>query len=703
HSRPHPPAAMKTALGWWRRGADTRVCRVLPCKHETRLDAFRRCVIRATLRQGFSNLHALALLCTLPLLAWSADLRSFATWTQYGGGADSSQYSSLKQINKSNVSQLELAWTYPTADAVKYNFNPLVAGSTMYVLAKNNSIVALDAATGNPLWTHANQGSVAARGMNYWESEDRADRRLLYFNAGYLTAIDARTGQTVESFGDRGRVDLRIGLDRDVARPLEAGNPGRIFENIMIVSLPAPGLSYDSPPADIHGYDVRTGKLLWVFHTVPHPGEPGYETWPPEAWKTSGGVHDWSELTIDPRRGIAYIPLGTARYDFFGGNRKGDDLFGNCLLALDVRTGKRLWHFQLVHHDLWDYDLPTAPKLLTLKHNGATVDAVAQPTKQGFLFVFNRATGEPLWPIEERRVPQSDVPGEFSSPTQPFPTRPPPFARQSFTEKDIDPYIPEADQARVRELLKNSRNEGLYTPPSLRGSIEMPGHNGGANWGSSAVDPEKGMMFIVSKELPTLLKLVPPGAGPGPGGRGSEPRGGAGEAVSGSAPAASTASTAPMPENPSLIRYTSPINFLFQSNGLSAIGPPWSQLTAYDLNTGDIQWQVPNGGVNVLAEQGHRDTGAHFPRGGVVVTAGGLIFVATASDRKIRAYDEDTGKVLWEKDLPAASEGIPAVYAVGGREYLTLCVAAADGYFAPKLGAPKAGAGAYVTFALPKN
>lgn len=627
------------------------------------------------------------------VLAWSADLRSFTTWTQYGGGSDSSQYSSLKQIDKSNVSQIEVVWTYPTGEG-RYNFNPIVIGSTMYVLAKNNSVVALDAATGSPLWSHASQGAVGARGMNYWENKDRADRRLLYVNGGYLTAIDARTGQLVESFGDHGRTDLRIGLDRDVTVPLQTSNPGRIFENIIIVPLPSPGLTYDAPPADIHAYDVRTGKLLWLFHVVPHPGEFGFETWPPDAWKTSGGVHNWSEMTVDPKRGIAYIPLGSPRYDFHGGNRKGNNLFGNSLLALDARTGKRLWHFQLIHHDLWDYDIPTAPKLIAVRHNGISVDAVAQPTKQGFLFVFNRVTGEPLWPIEERPVPQSDVAGEFTSPTQPFPMKPPPFARQSFTEKDIDPYLSTADQARVQEILKNSRNEGLFTPPSLRGSIEMPGHNGGANWGSSAVDPQKGMMFIVSKELPTLIKLQVPGDGRGE-------RGGVGAGGPGAAPAARR------PESTGFIRYTSPIDFMFQSNGLSAIGPPWSQLTAYDLNTGEIKWHVPNGGVTALEQRGNRDTGAHFPRGGVVVTASGLIFVATASDRKIRAYDEDTGKVLWEKDLPSGSEGIPAIYEVGGREYLAICVAAGDGMMAPHVGGDRptsqSGAGAYMIFALPKK
>ncbi len=314
----------------------------------------------------------------------SAAERSFATWGQYLGGADSSQYSSLKQINKSNVKQLEVAWTYETGPGT-YTFNPVVVEGVMYVLAQSNSVVALDAATGKQLWVHPNMGAVGARGMNYWENKDRSDRRLFFINAGFLTAIDARTGQTIASFGDNGRTDLRIGLDRDPGRALQTSNPGRIFENLIITPLPAGNASYDSTPADIHAYDVVTGKLVWVFHVVPRPGEFGYDTWPPDAWKTVGGVHNWNEMTVDEKRGIAYFPLGTARYDFYGANRKGNDLFGNSLLALDARTGKRLWHFQLVHHDLWDYDLPVAPKLLTVKHNGKNVDAVAQATKFGFL------------------------------------------------------------------------------------------------------------------------------------------------------------------------------------------------------------------------------------------------------------------------------------------------------------------------------
>jgi glucose dehydrogenase len=633
----------------------------------------------------------IAILLAGALALHAADLRSFDTWREYLGGPDSSQYSSLKQINKSNVKQLQVVWTYPTGERGNYTFNPIIVDGVMYVLAKSNSIVALDAATGKEIWTHPNQGAVGARGINYWESKDRSSRRLFYINAGFLTAIDARTGETVQSFGDNGRVDLRVGLDRDISkvRPLQTSNPGRVFENLIIISLPAGGVAYKAISADVHAYDTRTGKLVWVFHSIPHPGEFGYETWPEDTWQTQGGVHNWSELTVDAKRGIVYIPFGSPRYDFYGGNRHGANLFGNSLVALDARTGKRIWHYQLVHHDLWDYDNPAAPKLITVKHDGKNVDAVAQPTKQGFLFVFDRVTGNPLWPIEERPVPKSDVPGEESWPTQPFPTKPPPFARQSFTEKDINPFLPEADKAALREKLSKARNEGLFTPPSLQGTVEMPGHNGGANWGSSAVDPTKGTMYIVSKEHPTFLRLVEPGA--------QVARPPASEVLG-------PATSEPPPTDGLITYYDSPYDFMIQSNGLSAIGPPWSQLTAYDLNTGTILWQVPNGSVTAL--DGPRDTGAFFPRGGVVVTGGGLVFVATASDRKLRAYDQDNGKVLWEQDLPSGSEGVPAVYQVGGKEYLVVCVAAGNGMFAPtRLKSshplPPPAQGAYMVFALP--
>jgi quinoprotein glucose dehydrogenase len=607
----------------------------------------------------------------------------YATWDQYLGGSDSSQYSSLDQIDRSNVTRLEVAWTYPTGE--NYSFNPLVVEDVMYVLAHGRSIVALNAATGEEVWRHANEGQVGARGFNYWESEDRSERRIVYLNAGFLTTIDARTGATVTSFGDNGRVDLRVGLDGDISgiRPLQTSNPGRIFEDLIIMSLPAGSGGYASSPADIHAYDIRTGELVWIFHTVPRAGELGSETWPDQGLGNYGGVHNWSESTVDAERGIIYIPTGTARYDFYGANRHGENLFGNSIVALNARTGERLWHFQTIHHDLWDLDIPQAPKLLTVDHDGREIAAVAQATKQGLLFVFDRVTGEPLWPIEERAVPQSDVPGEQSWPTQPFPTAPPPFARQSFTEADINPYLQEADKERLREILRTHRHEGLYTPPSLRGTIMMPGHNGGANWGSSAVDPINGRFYVVSKELPTTANLRAPEPG-------SQPPGPPGPQLP------------PPNAGPDFIPYTAPIDFMLQSNGLSAIGPPWSQLTAYDLNEGTILWQVPNGSVSDLQRFGIENTGSHAPRGGPVVTAGGVLFVATASDRTFRARDVDSGDVLWQFSLPAGSEGVPAVYAVGGRQYVALPVGG-GGLFSQGLNQPEPGPGQYIVFALPEG
>jgi quinoprotein glucose dehydrogenase len=622
----------------------------------------------------------------------------YESWDQYLGGADSSQYSSLNQVDRQNVAELEVAWTYPTGER-SYSFNPIIVDDVMYVQAKDRALVALDAATGRELWTHENRGQIGTRGINYWESDDRSDRRLLYLHAGFLTAIDARTGQAITTFGDNGRVDLRVGLEGDIStiRPLQTSNPGRIFENLIIMSLPAGSAGYASSPADIHAYDVRTGELEWIFHSVPRPGEFGADTWPDNDPRRFGGVHNWSESTVDAERGIVFIPTGTARYDFYGANRPGANLFGNSIVALDARSGERLWHFQTIHHDLWDYDVPQAPKLLTVRHDGREIAAVAQATKQGFVFVFDRMTGEPLWPIEERPVPQSDAPGEQSSPTQPFPTAPPPFARQTFTEADINPYIPEEDRARLREILATSRNEGLYTPPALRGTIMMPGHNGGANWGGSAVDPLRGRMYVVSKELPTTANLQVPETGrsggtggPGGAGGGGGPGGGQGPALP------------PPNATPDFVPYTVPIDFMLQSNGLSAIGPPWSQLTAYDLNRGTILWQIPNGEVATLAARGITGTGSHAPRGGPVATGGGLLFVATSSDRKLRAYDADDGTVLWEFDLPAASEGVPAVYAVGGRQYITVPVGG-NGLFSQGLDLPEPGPGQYMTFALPEN
>jgi len=628
-------------------------------------------------------------LLTLAILSaqFPAPAQNHTTWSDYGGASDSAQYSALKQINRSNVNQLETAWVYPTGDGRKYFFNPLVSGGVMYVLAKNNSIVALDASTGKEIWTcppEPNTTIITNRGINYWESEDRTDRRLLFASNHFLRAIDARTGKPIPSFGQDGRVDLKPGLGRDpkTLSLVQSITPGRVFQNLLILGS-ATNQGYGSAPGDIRAFDVRSGKLVWTFHTIPHPGEFGYDTWPKDAWKTVGGANVWGEFSLDEKRGIVYAPTASAKYNFYGADRKGANLFGDCLLALDARTGKRLWHFQMVHHDIWDYDDATAPKLLTVRHLGKNVDVVAQVSKQGFVWVFNRVTGEPLWPIEERPVPRSDMPREETWPTQPFPLKPPPFARQKFTAEDLSPFLGPEERARFRDEILSARNEGLFTPPGRRNTIQMPGNNGGANWGGAAVDPTNGTLYVVSKDLPAMLKLEPDAQQP----ELNRPELNRPEL------------NRPELNRPELNqdRYTSGFGFMIAASGLSPIAPPWSSLTVYDLNEGTIKWRIPLGEVPDLAAKGIRNTGSHYPKVGPVVTAGGLIFTGTR-DRKVRALDVENGKVLWEKEVDAALEGIPAIYEIGGRQYVVFCASAQVGLTPATQGRI---AGAYVAFALP--
>ena len=598
-------------------------------------------------------------------VAWIVAGQDHTRWNDYGGAADSAQYSALKQINRSNVKNLKVAWSYSTGDDKKYSFNPLEVDGAVYVLARNNSIVALDAVSGKPIWVHETGSSklITNRGINYWESKDRKDRRLLFASNNLLQAINAQTGEAITSFGKDGRVDLREGLGRDPQKLtlVQSTTPGRVFEDLLILGS-ATNQGYGSGPGDIRAFDVRTGKMVWIFHTVPHPGEFGYETWPADAWKTTGGANSWSELSLDVRRGIVYIPTASPKYNFYGVDRKGADLFGDCLLALDARTGKRLWHYQMVHHDIWDYDNPTAPQLLTVRHNGKRVDVVAQVGKEGFIWVFDRVTGKSLWPIEERPVPHSDMPGEVTWPTQPFPLKPPPFSRQKFTADDLNSFMSEEERAHWREEMQNARNEGMFTPPGVRNTVQMPGNNGGANWGAAAIDPTNGTLYVASKDLPAMLKL---------------------ERRDSSEPA----------------RYYSEFGFMIARDGFSPITPPWASLTAYDLNEGTIKWKIPLGDVPQLAAKGFKNTGVHYLKGGPVVTAGGLIFTGTR-DRKVRAFDEDTGKLLWETELEAGMEGVPAVYEVGGREYLIVC-AAAQSKLRPS--AQDKIRGAYVAFTLPEG
>ncbi len=606
----------------------------------------------------------------------TAVAQNHATWSDYGGASDSAQYSALKQIDRSNVSNLKIAWSYATGDNNRYSFSPLIVDGTMYVLAKSNSYVAIDAATGKEIWTYTQEAGTKVltnRGINYWESKDRKERRLLFASNHFLRALDAKTGKLIESFGNGGKVDLKEGLGRDPKSLalVQSTTPGKVFEDLLIVGS-ATNQGYGSAPGDLRAYNVRSGKLVWTFHTIPHAGELGYDTWPKDAWKKVGGANVWGEMSLDEKRGVLYAPTASAKYNFFGADRAGANLFSDCLLALDARTGKRLWHYQMVHHDIWDYDDATAPKLLTVTHGGKKIDAVAQVSKQGFVWVFNRETGAPLWPIEERAVPASDMPGEKTSRTQPFPVKPPPFARQEFTLNDLNPYLSAEDRAKFRDQMQTARNEGLFTPPAKRGTIQMPGNNGGANWGGAAVDPGKGLLFVVSKDLPSLLKMATENPQNIPG-------------------------AVDPPREANEDRYYSGFGFMVGSNGLAAIKPPWTSLTAYDLNEGTIKWKIPLGEVPELAAKGIKNTGTHYPKLGPVVTAGGLLFTGTR-DKKVRAFDVDSGKVLFEAEVNAALEGIPAVYEVAGKQYIVFCASAQVGLTPSTQETIR---GAYVAFALP--
>jgi quinoprotein glucose dehydrogenase len=667
--------------------------------------------------------------------------KPYTTWRDYAGSADSMQYSALAQINKDTVAALAPAWFYPVpGDAERLVFNPLVVDDFMYVAGAKGVVVALDAVTGKERWTSSEQAT--ERGLTYWESSNRSDRRLILSAQNGIRELDARTGKLITTFGVNGFVDMRTGSPRRLGGP--NNSPGRVFENLVIVGSNV-GEGYGSPPGDVRAYDVLTGTLVWTFHTIPRPGEYGFETWPRDSSRYAGGANTWGDITLDRKNGVVFLPTGSPTHDLYGADRAGNNLFGNCLIAIDARTGERLWHFQTVHHDLWDYDLTASPKLLTVRHDGRMVDIVAQAGKTGFLYVFERTTGKPLWPIEERPVPKSEVPGEMSSPTQPIPTRPPPFARQTFTADDVNPYVAAEEQEKLRQAVREADSRGVFTPSSHeRHHIQFPGAWGGANWGSTAGDPETGMLYVRSLEMPSYRKMsldipkpVEIKGGPrerqgyavyakqcatchGPGqtpmrspaklgaaefrallrqGREQMPRFDeralpadsidALEAYLLTLPTTedqnANDATLRLPQNPNRYqgpetRYTGSFSAgWYTKEGYPAVAPPWTQLVAYDLNTGTIKWRVPDGHAPGLAAKGIMNTGTVRPRNGPVVTAGGLIFLANSQDRTLRAFDKDSGRVLWERELEANPEGIPAVYDVNGRQYVAFAVGASWG------------------------
>lgn len=567
-----------------------------------------------------------------------------AEWPHYGGDAGGMKYSPLKQIDRSNVAQLRVAWTYHTgevSDGTKYpvrsafETTPLIVDGVLYLTTPFNRLVALDAETGRELWSFDPKIDLSApypmltnRGAAFWN--DGRDRRL-YFGTldGRLFAIDAVTGRPVESFGPGGFVDLRQGVtEKFPAAGYGMTSPPAVYRNLVICGSFVPDGSPRGPSGDVRALDARTGRLVWRFHVVPRQGEFGNDTWEGDSWRDRGGANMWSIASVDAERGIVYVPLTSPAYDYYGGDRKGANLFGDSLVALDAATGRRLWHFQTVHHNIWDYDLPAQPSLVTLLREGKPVPAVVQVTKTGFVFVFDRVNGKPLFDIEERPVPPSEVPGEQAHPTQPFPLKPPPFARQTFQREELTD-VTEESRAFCSKLLEGAVIGSLYTPIGLKPTILFPGTNGGANWGGASFDPETYTLYVNSMDVGMVYRLV------------ERPEG---SDVPYRARGAATPNS----------RFWDPNLYPCQK-------PPWGHLTAIDLNTGEFRWRVVLGVVDELLERGLPPTGTSN-LGGSIVTAGGLVFIGATNDSRFRAFDKDTGRELWVARLPASAHATPATY-----------------------------------------
>lgn len=667
------------------------------------------------------------------------------SWPAYGGGADQSRYSALRQINTSNVGKLQVAWSYDTAEPGGLQTQPIVVGRVLYGYTPAHKTFALRADTGERLWLFDSgiEGRGPNRGVMYWSSGRAA--RVFSAVDQYLYALDARTGKSIAEFGDNGRIDLRLNLDRDPkTQNVRLTSPGVVYKDLVIIGGRV-GEGLPASPGYVRAYDTKTGALRWTFRTIPHPGEQGYETWSKESWTYNGGANNWPGMALDERRGIVYVPTGSAAADFYGGNRVGDNLFANCLVALDAATGRRIWHFQFVRHDIWDRDPPSPPVLLRVRRNGHLVDAVAQTTKQGFVFLFDRTNGTPLFPIEYRTFPASDVPGETSADTQPIPTKPAPFARQMLTDEMLTTRTPEAHAWAV-ERFKTFRSGGQFLPFTLgKPTVVFPGYDGGAEWGGAAVDPATGVLYVNANdlawtgqlapserardgrsiylqycatchrddrrgtppEIPSLLdvatrrspvqmvEIVQKGAGRMPGFPTLPP-----DAVNAVLRYVLTGESAraTTPEDEAALvpfRFTGYNKFL-DPDGYPAVAPPWGTLNAIDLNTGEYAWRIPLGEYPELAQQGLKNTGTEN-YGGPIVTAGGVLFIgATNFDRKFRAFDKKSGRLLWETTLPFSGNATPITYEVDGRQFVVIAAGGGKG----KPGS--ASGGVYVAFALPK-
>lgn len=667
-------------------------------------------------------------------------------WPAYGGQPENNHYSSLTQINRSNVKQLAVAWSFDTGEEGGFETSPIIVDGVLYGITPTQKVFALDAATGKLLWKFDSgiQGTQPDRGLSYWT--DGKDIRVLVGVMNFLYALDAATGKPITSFGIQGRIDLRENLGREPAnsQSIYLTSPGTVYKDLVMLGGRNPE-TLPAPPGDIRAYDVRTGTLHWSFHTIPRPGEFGSDTWPREAWKSSGAANNWAGMALDPKRGIVYVPTGSAAFDFYGADRIGDNLFANCLIAINADNGKRIWHFQGVRHDLWDRDFPSPPALLTVKRDGQEVDAVAQTTKQGFVYLFDRTDGNPLFPIAYRKYPPSDVPGEVAAAEQPLPIRPAPFARQNLSENLLTNRTPEAHQWAV-EKFRKFRSDGQFVPFSVgKDTVVFPGFDGGAEWGGPAVDPETAILYINANDVAWTGALAENTAGNSPKGIYMSQCGIChGENLMGSSPAmpslvgladrlspmqiAMTIKNGKrrMPGFPNLsddqvsalvgylmsgeskdlegsgpppaamkYRFTGYKKFL-DPEGYPAVAPPWGTLNAINLNTGEYLWKIPLGEYPELAAKGMKNTGAEN-YGGPIVTAGGLLFIgATNFDKKFRAFDKSTGELLWEAALPFAGNSTPATYEVNGRQFVVI---AAGGGKDPK----SRSGGVYVAFALPQE